>query len=87
MTRILALTADDGSQADEPSWTGPPGHRDGTGVVFGGQGPASTPGIDGEAGLFVELADGGPWDWFAGFAPADGQVPHVLGELGVGVAL
>jgi hypothetical protein len=40
-----------------------------------------------QAGLFEQLAHGGFGDGFAGFALADGEVPHALGELGVLAAL
>ena len=44
-------------------------------------------GLHGEAGLFVQLSYGGFGDGFAGFALADGEVPHALGEFGVLAAL
>ena len=40
-----------------------------------------------QAGLLVQLAYGGFGDGFAGFALADREVPHALGELGVLAAL
>jgi len=40
-----------------------------------------------EAGLLVELADGGLGDGLARLTLADGEVPHALGELGVLAAL